>query len=80
MDDERVLEYLERQIEDKKKDDFDKHIGKFLVVAFLIVDFVGLIMMPDRYDCLVSIFLLIFGSLGMGYIFGFERGKKEGRI
>jgi len=72
-------DYLEKQIEFKRNNDEDKYMGKALIITFLIVVFVGIIMMSDRSDNLVSLFLLVFGSLGMGYIFGFERGKKVER-
>jgi len=42
----------------------------------LVVITIGAGMMPNRTEYLVSIFLMIFGSLGIGYVFGFERGRK----
>ena len=79
MDEKDALDYLGKQIDSKRRNDEDKYIGKFLIVAFLIMTIVGGYMMPDRTEDILSIFLITFGSLGMGYIFGFERGKKVER-
>jgi hypothetical protein len=76
MEKNEMLEYLERQIEDKKKDDLDTYLGHFIIIALLVVITIGAGMMPNRTEYLVSIFLMIFGSLGIGYVFGFERGRK----
>jgi len=77
---DEMLDYLEKQIDGNRKDALDKFTGKFLIAAFLFIDFVAALMMPDRTDNLVSVFLFVFGSAGLGYIFGFERGKKEGSL
>jgi len=76
MEKNEMLEYLERQIEDKKKDDLDTYLGHFIIITLLVVITIGAGMMPNRTEYLVSIFLMIFGSLGIGYVFGFERGRK----
>ena len=80
MDEKDALNYLNKQIEFKKKDDLDKYLGHFVIVALMVVVFFGALTMPDRYDNLVSVFLITFGSLGIGYVFGFGRGKIEGAV
>ena len=80
MDEKEASDYLEKKIEFKRKDDLDKYLGQFIIVAFMVIVFVGGLVMPDKTDNLLSIFLITLGSLGIGYVFGFGRGKIEGEV